>query len=370
MNVAPPRKNDFELFRIIKERARTQHKYHVLNMEYKQKVEKNRDKKPSTRESKPRKEREQRRGRDSEKPKTDMPPKRHDCPTASEDDRRRALEKLRSQREETKQQPKTARSDLRRSPKTGEVLVNGMVVAPYCADSGSYRSVIPNSLVDELEELGCDAKLSALPDPVMVTVAGGSHITCTMEAEVNLQLQTAVGMVRVSSVACLVMGGGETEFLLGDDTLKSLGIDVHQQLEQLAGGDVVVDDDPFEPEPPAAATSVVARLEDMMNDVLRERFDPDFHGELRQLVHEYQDIFAIDVGDEPPALVEPLTVTLKPDAVLFRAKSRKYVPAQRAFLRQELDRLETLGYIRKNNHSRWACAVVAVVKRGAKWTSE
>lgn len=30
------KKNDFELFRIIKERARTQHKYHVLSLEYKQ----------------------------------------------------------------------------------------------------------------------------------------------------------------------------------------------------------------------------------------------------------------------------------------------------------------------------------------------
>ncbi|KAG6603019.1 uncharacterized protein IUM83_06828 [Phytophthora cinnamomi] len=48
------KKNDFELFRIIKERARTQHKYHVLKMEYKQKVEKNSDKKPSTSDSKPR----------------------------------------------------------------------------------------------------------------------------------------------------------------------------------------------------------------------------------------------------------------------------------------------------------------------------
>ncbi|GMF25826.1 unnamed protein product [Phytophthora fragariaefolia] len=262
------KKNDFELFRIIKERARTQHKYHVLNMEYKQKAERSGEKKSPARDPKPRKDREQRRGGDNEKPEADGPPTRgasasppadgclhcggghwlRSCPTASEEDRRRPLEKLRSQREETKRS-KTVRNDLQRSPKSGE-----------------------------LEELGCDAKLSALADPVTVIVAGGGQIECTMEAEVDLQLQTAAGMVRVSSVACLVMGGYETEFLLGDNTLKSLGIKVHRQLEQPAGGDVVADDDPFEPEAPAADASVATRLEAMLDDVLREGFDPDLHG--------------------------------------------------------------------------------------------
>ncbi|POM66224.1 LOW QUALITY PROTEIN: Hypothetical protein PHPALM_17948 [Phytophthora palmivora] len=55
-------KNDFELFCIIKKRARTQHKYHALSLEYKQKTEKSSDKRApakDTKDAKPRKNREQ-----------------------------------------------------------------------------------------------------------------------------------------------------------------------------------------------------------------------------------------------------------------------------------------------------------------------
>lgn len=192
------KKNDFELFRIIKERARTQHKYHVLSLEYKSKVDKSSDRSSSVKDSKPRKDREQRRGGDHEKPKehpssfaargrSAKPPAEgclhcggvhwlRECPSASEDDRRRALEKLRSQRDGPRLRSKMERNGQRRGPKTGEVLVNGMVTAPNCADSGSDRSVIPKDLVDELVGLGSDVHLTSLSDPIMVTVAGGGQV--------------------------------------------------------------------------------------------------------------------------------------------------------------------------------------------------
>ncbi|EGZ15423.1 hypothetical protein PHYSODRAFT_388784, partial [Phytophthora sojae] len=264
------------LFRIIKERTRAQHKYHVLNLEYKQKVEKSSDRKPSVKDGA-------------------SPPSEGclhcggthglcECPSASEEDRRRALEKLRSQRGRGRLRSKAVRNDKRQGPKTGEVLVNGMATAPHCADSGSDRSIIPQYLVDELVELGSDVQLTLLSDPIVATVAGGGQVECTHEVVVDLQLQTAAGMVRVASVACLVMGGGETGFLLVDEMLKSLGIDVHRQLEQLAGGDAVLDDDLFEPEAPPADTDVVVRLDDMLVAVLREGFDPSLYEELRQLM--------------------------------------------------------------------------------------
>lgn len=256
------------------------------------------------------------------------------------------------------------RSDQRQYPKTGEVLVNGLVTAPYCADSGSDSSIIPKDLVDELLQLDASVNLRPLAETVVVTVAGGGEVACTHEVEVNLQLQTAAGTVRVSHVPCLVMSGGETEFLLGDDTLKSLGIDGHRQLEQLASGDLLADEDPFEPAETCPGEEVAARLDAMLADAKSEGFDPELHDELCRLVFEYSDVFAIDIGDDPPARVEPLKITLKPDAVPFRAKPRKYSPAQREFLRRELKRLEDLGYIRKNNHSRWACAAVPMAKPG------
>lgn len=186
---------------------------------------------------------------------------------------------------------------------------------------------------------------------------------------VDLQLKTAAGMVRVASVACLVMGGGEMEFLLGDETLKSLGIDVHRQLEQLAGGDVVTDDDPFEPMTLPADTDVVARLDTMLAAVLHGGFEPTLYEELRRLVFEYQDIFAIDVGDDPPANVEPLIVTLKPDAsrsVPSRASMRLLNVNSYA---KSYSASRTLGIFARTTTADGHARRFQWPSRGARWSS-
>ncbi|OWZ22801.1 LOW QUALITY PROTEIN: hypothetical protein PHMEG_0002447 [Phytophthora megakarya] len=207
------KKNDFALFGIFQERARTQHKYHVMNLESRPKVDKNNDRRTTVKDVKPRKGHEQRDNRPQETPKTsssssmsrsksiDYPTDGHlhcggsrwlhECPTASGDDRRLLLEKLRANRNGGKLSSKAARNIQ---------LVNGLVTAPYSADSGSDSSSIPQELVDELVELDSDVYLTPLFRPIVVTVAGGVQITCQREVVVDLQLQTAAGIVWVSSV--------------------------------------------------------------------------------------------------------------------------------------------------------------------------
>ncbi|ETL28837.1 hypothetical protein L916_17864 [Phytophthora nicotianae] len=240
-----------------------------------------------------------------------------ECPTASEDDRRKALEKLRSQRDASRSRSKAVRNDRR--PQTGEVLVDGLVTAPYYADSGSDRSVIPRALAYELVVPDSRVQLRHIDEPMVVTVAGGGQVDCEDEVEVDLLLQMAAGAVRVSNVTCLVMSGGETEFLLG--TLKSLESMCTGNWSNL-------------PAETSWQTTILSSWKSCKS--LRV-----FWRGWRQCAK--LDIFVIDIGDDPPARVEPLTVTLKPDAVPFRAKPRKYAPAQREFLRQELKRLEDLG---------------------------
>ncbi|KAE9047432.1 hypothetical protein PR002_g1042 [Phytophthora rubi] len=303
-------------------------------MVYKQKPDKGSDRNPPVKDVKSHQEREQRSGSSYEKPRAnaslsvtkDQRPARclhngdahwrRDCPTTSEDDRRRSLEKVRSQREGARLWTKTVRNHRRRSP-TGEVPVNGMMTAPYCSDSGSDRSVIPKNLVDKLIELGSEVKLTLLPGPIVVTVAGGGHVEWAHEVVVDLQLQSAwaLCMSQVSHVwSCVV-------------TTAHSSLKWPQQ------------------------THMMAWLEIMLAAVLREGFDPSRYEELRQLVVEYRGIFALDIGIDPPARLVPLVVTLKADADPFRAKPHNYAPVQREFLRTELQYLETLGYIRKNNHS-------------------
>ncbi|KAG1709334.1 hypothetical protein DVH05_019980 [Phytophthora capsici] len=67
---------------------------------------------------------------------------------------------------------------------------------------------------------------------------------------VDLLLGAKAGPVHVRHVNCLILPGAETEFLLGDDWLKALGIDVDNMMEQLAVGSNEQDDgDDLDDEP-------------------------------------------------------------------------------------------------------------------------
>jgi hypothetical protein len=63
----------------------------------------------------------------------------------------------------------------------------------------------------------------------------GASILVNVLVELRLSLSTAAGRVKISEpVECLVIPGDSKEFLLGKDVLKSFGIDVERQIEQLA----------------------------------------------------------------------------------------------------------------------------------------
>ncbi|KAG2993660.1 hypothetical protein PC119_g18405 [Phytophthora cactorum] len=76
-----------------------------------------------------------------------------------------------------------------------------------------------------------------LPTAVEAIMADGRVQMCEHEILLDLELSTLAGQVSLRSVPCLVMEGDE--FLLGRDVLKGLGIDVEQQLAQLAGSSLL-----------------------------------------------------------------------------------------------------------------------------------
>eukprot|EP00644_Phytophthora_capsici_P019484 jgi/Phyca11/133032/e_gw1.302.5.1 len=110
-------------------------------------------------------------------------------------------------------------------------MVNELIVLPYCADSGSDSTVIPRTAVDELIALGGGIQVHVLPIPIDAIVAGKSTVTCCDSVTLDIVLQTAAGTGRLHEVTCLIMEGSESDFLLGNDTLVSLGIDVNHQLK-------------------------------------------------------------------------------------------------------------------------------------------
>ncbi|KAG2773180.1 hypothetical protein PC129_g17227 [Phytophthora cactorum] len=179
------------------------------------------------------------------------------------------------------------------------------------------------------------------------------------------------GLVSLRSVPCLILAGVGDEFLLGRDVLKGLDIDVEQQLAQLAGPSLLegeMDDFPVgdglperqaNPEPATALVQLVERA--VANGL------PTEHAEtVRELLAQYPDVWREGFGQDPPANVEPLQVTLRQDAVPFRSPPRKYAPLQVQFIREYVKSLVDNGLVEQNNASRWACAVVPVRKPGTK----
>ncbi|OWZ02675.1 hypothetical protein PHMEG_00025723 [Phytophthora megakarya] len=231
-----------------------------------------------------------------------------DCPTATEDDKARAVDKMKEIKERTKM--KTVQT----APQPGEVMVNDLVALPYCADSGWDSTVIPRGIVDELLALGSTMDIFPLAEPIEAVVARGSSVRCHDTVTVDIVLQTAAGIVHLREVSCLIMEGNS-------DKLNEMVV---------AAGD--------------------------------NGFDPKYLCSLHDRVIEYEDIFRVDIGADPPTDIEPLRIKLIDGAKPFRARARRYPPAQRRFLRMYAKRLELLGFIRQNNQIHWVCAAVSVAK--------
>ncbi|KAG3118917.1 hypothetical protein PI125_g2467 [Phytophthora idaei] len=86
------------------------------------------------------------------------------------------------------------------------VTLSGVLQLPYCPDSGSDYTV----------------------------TFGSNWVVADKKAKLHLLIHTAAGPVEpISTVAVLIVDIGDDEFIVGNDLLNALGIDVDRQLEML-----------------------------------------------------------------------------------------------------------------------------------------
>ena len=75
----------------------------------------------------------------------------------------------------------------------------------------------------------------------------------------------------------------------------------------------------------------------MEADFPRERwfwFEPGFHNGQSALLHKQpDDIWRIDLIDDPPAKVEAMQIQLKPGAMPFVCKARKYTSGDSEYMK-------------------------------------
>ncbi|CAB1096113.1 unnamed protein product [Ectocarpus sp. CCAP 1310/34] len=244
--------------------------------------------------------------------------------------------------------------------------------------------------------------------PGELKVADGRRVLEVIQktCPVRIALHTSWGLVSVDPFSLAVMTGNDEVVILGNPTLKALGIDVYESLGtcsrsrasvmgvqttawkecrrvtlavdalQRSEGREQVEQDPavkrlvaqrphadMSPEEEASARS--ASLDSAVSSAVVAGLDEPHVGRLRSIIRERWNAFrpGMRPGD-PPANVEPLRVTLKPGALPVKARPRTYNPIKTAWLAGCMASPVVLGLVFLNMQAVSASAAMATPKKG------
>lgn len=176
-----------------------------------------------------------------------------------------------------------------------------------------------------------------------------------------------------------------SEVLLGEDLLKTLGIDVHQQLIEKGGCDVDYNEMvKMASIPPLGGMGAVQEIgngrsrthlggdnEEKIKAILEEKFlemdDPDFGPEdgkrWRNLLYEHVNEFRMIIADDRPLKIEAYNAQWdKKKAEKVKPRRMGYNQDQKQHLEYFCGELLDRGYIYENNRARYASEVIVVPK--------
>ncbi|GMF12829.1 unnamed protein product [Phytophthora lilii] len=196
------------------------------------------------------------------------------------------------------------------------------------------------TVYERLMEACPEVEAVKMEEPFTCKGPDGKLIDVTIIVNLHLRLRTVAGSVRITKpVECLIIPGDSPEFLLGNDVLTMLGIDVYEQLDTLAANDGQggQDDEFDDVNEPQIGTSVElsdelrSAVEELIAKAVSKGFPRKFLPSLRRIASRF-DIWRLKLGDDPPARVQPMKVRLKPGARPYRCKARRYPPEVRRFL--------------------------------------
>lgn len=258
-----------------------------------------------------------------------------DCPSASEEDKVSARQRVASSRGDGMNRAKAAKSLINN---TGSVvIINGLIETTYCADTGATFNILPSRVLADLLEVDETLSLVDLKDPVEMEVADGRVVCCYKEVSVDLKISTSAGPVNIRNVNCLVLECEDEEFLLGNNTLKSMGIDVSSMIEQMTGMSVNADAGEDIPVEECIGQDAEEELQTFLGRMIREAessgFQPILMPQLRDLVLQYRDVWRVRIGPDAAAKVAPLKVTLQEGSIPSRCNVRNHPELQSALLK-------------------------------------
>ncbi|OWZ19871.1 hypothetical protein PHMEG_0005807 [Phytophthora megakarya] len=227
-----------------------------------------------------------------------------DCPTAPDAQRG---EGLRQYREAKAQKTGGVRSKATRCEVSSRtVRINGLLEMPYTRDTAADQSIVPQEMLNSLLAIQPTLQVTKLPAAVEAVMANGQTQICDVGVLLDLELTT------------MAAGDGD-KFLLGHEVLKGLGIDVEQPFSQLANSPLFQDEvDEFlvgdEILRPADTAEPTNPLDLLLGLAVSNGLPQEHIKAVRGLLAAFPDVWREGVGPDPPADVEPLRVTIRPDA--------------------------------------------------------
>lgn len=84
---------------------------------------------------------------------------------------------------------------------------------------------------------------------------------------------------------------------------------------------------------------------------------------MERMLGDFDDTINRKLDGGNPADIEPLRVSLKPNATPVRAKQRRYPPPKREFMTRYVRELLKLGFVKKVTSTEWVSVLLVVPKR-------
>lgn len=324
-----------------------------------------------------------------------------DCPRTPEPDKKRLLDEHIARLKEKRKSAKSAKSAM--SPECEDeldVFVSG-ISARAREDTGADTTIIPATLLTEIQKRFPDAEVRELNDPMRLELAVQGDNIPHIEAKRELYAPMTIIIpgsrlpVIVRNVRMLVAEMPMRTILLGRDLLDYLGFNFVEYLRRnyrrlgelpprkdgmraetarvnYAGvtyGDK--NDDPIEMPVDLSdqfgddkPDEVESALEERVTEAEQRGLSKKGAARLREILKRRRSVFGIKLGTSPPAKIRPFEVQMKEGARPFRATQRRYGPTQQAFIESTIRNLEKIGAVYKNPNAKWASPALAVPKPG------
>jgi transposase InsO family protein len=254
---------------------------------------------------------------------------------------------------------------------TGELIVNEKIKMRYCPDTGAQGTCCSKRKLKSIEYKPYKIPVIELQLPIKKDGIE-KHIRVDTAADLDLKIMTNSGALILRNVTTLLLDEEMDEYILGNEHLLNLGINIEKELERLAGRQVDLKEEQdrvdkyMHQEEIKIGYRIEAEIEDaiqkMMERASKNGAKDDEVQAMYKIVNEYKDIWRTKLGPDPPTRVTPLTIRMKSDAKTIKTKARPTGKLQREFIQQRTKELEEFGYIRKNMQSRSAHPVHIVPK--------